>query len=199
MHPTPPSEYTSGRLRLRRYSLEDASFYLRMLRENQAHLHEFLPARMAAARTEDDMRAVIAWELEMWQRGEAFIWSVWEKDSGDYVGEVYLANADWEVPCIEVGYFTEQRQGGKGFAVEAARAACRIAFELLGVRRVELQCAADNEKSAAVARRCGFTLEGRHRERNPKKDGTLVDRLWFGLLRAEWSAMENRYPTSQKP
>jgi ribosomal-protein-serine acetyltransferase len=99
---------------------------------------------------------------------------------------VYLANADWEVPCIEVGYFTVQDQGGKGYAAEATRTACRIAFERLGVRRVELQCAADNEKSARVARRCGFTLEGRLRERHPKKDGPPVDRLWFGLLRFEW-------------
>ena len=186
MTPTLATNYTSERLLLRRYTLGDAPAYFRMLRENQAHLREYLPANMAAAQNEGDTRALIRWQIRQWQRGEIFIMGLWEKSSGEYVGEVYLANADWEVPCIEVGYFTVQQQGGKGYASEAARTACRIAFERLGVRRVELQCKADNEKSARVALRCGFTLEGRLRERDHKKDGSAVDRLWFGLLRAEW-------------
>ncbi len=188
MTQTIPTRYTSERLLLRRYRLADAPAYFHMLRENQAHLREFLPSILETVQNEDDIRAVIAWYIRQWRRGELFIMSMWEKSSGEYVGEVYLANADWNVPCIEVGYFTVQHQGGKGYASEATRAACRIAFEGLGVRRVELQCAADNEKSARVALRCGFTLEGRLRERNHKKDGPPVDRLWFGLLRSEWQA-----------
>ncbi len=186
---TLPAEYATERLLLRRYRLEDAPAYFQMLRENRDHLREFLPANLENVQNDDDVRAVIEWQIEQWQRGELFIMGLWEKNSGEYVGEVYLANADWGVPCIEVGYFTVQQKGGMGYASEAARAACRIAFERLGVRRVELQCAADNEKSARVALRCGFTLEGRLRERTHKKDGPPVDRLWFGLLRAEWQAI----------
>ena len=181
-----PTEYTSKRLLLRRYRPEDAPAYFRMLRENRVHLHEFMPAILVNVQNADDVRAVIEWQIAEWQRGELFIMGLWKKSSGEYVGEVYLANADWDVPSIEVGYFTVQQQGGKGYASEACREACRIAFERLGVRRVELQCAADNEKSARVAQRCGFTLEGRLRERSHKKDGSSVDRLWFGLLKGEW-------------
>lgn len=183
-----PTEYTTARLRLRRYRPEDAPAYWRMLGENQAHLREFLPPILADARDATDIRAFIEWQIEQWQRGELFILGLWHQASGEYLGEVYLANPDWAVPCIEIGYFTVQQHGGQGYAAEAARAVCQIAFERLGVRRVELQCAADNEKSARVARRCGFSLEGRLRERGHKKDGTPVDRLWFGLLRAEWLA-----------
>jgi [ribosomal protein S5]-alanine N-acetyltransferase len=186
MIPAIPTEYTSERLLLRRYRPEDAPAYFRMLGENQVHLREFMPAILVNVQNADDVRAVIDWQIEEWQRGELFIMGLWEKSRGEYVGEVYLANADWDVPCIEVGYFTVKQQGGKGYASEACRVACRIAFERLGVRRVELQCAADNEKSARVAQRCGFTLEGRLRERSHKKDGSLVDRLWFGLLQSEW-------------
>ncbi len=184
--PTPPTEYYSKRLLLRRYTPEDAPSYFRMLGENQAHLREFMPDNLANVQNADDVRVVFEWQSEAWQRGEVFIWGLWEKSSGEYVGEVYLANPDWNVPCIEVGYFTAQHQGGKGYASEACREACRIAFERLGMRRVELQCAADNEKSARVAQRCGFTLEGRLRERTHKKEGPPVDRLWFGLLQGEW-------------
>jgi RimJ/RimL family protein N-acetyltransferase len=40
--------------------------------------------------------------------------------------------------------------------------------------------------SIRVAERCGFTYEGRLRQRNRKKDGTVVDRLWYGILLSEW-------------
>ncbi len=192
MPPSPPVRFTTQRLLLRRYRPSDAQNFLLMLRENQAHLRDFLPAVLENVTTEEGLRAVFRWEARQWKRGELFIYGLWEKTGGAYVGEVYLANPDWSVPCIEVGYFTTERQGGKGYAVEAARAAIRLAFECLGVRRVELQAAADNEKSARVALRCGFTLEGRLRERAHKKNGPPVDRLWFGLLRAEWEALQEK-------
>jgi len=183
-----PTEYETERLLLRCYQPDDAAAYWRMLGENRAHLREFLPKELEPARGEGDIREHFKWMAKMWRRGEIFILGLWTRSGGAYVGEVYLANPDWDVPCVEAGYFTVQHQGGKVYAAEALRAVCRIAFERMGARRVELQCAADNEISARVALRCGFTLEGRLRERDHKKDGPPVDRLWFGLLRSEWLA-----------
>jgi RimJ/RimL family protein N-acetyltransferase len=77
---------------------------------------------------------------------------------------------------------------GRGYATEAARAALRYAFEIIQVVRVDLQCRVDNQASQRVAERCGFKLEGRQRLRHRKKNGELVDRLWYGLLREEWQA-----------
>jgi RimJ/RimL family protein N-acetyltransferase len=112
---------------------------------------------------------------------------MWEKATGSYVGETYLANANWDVPCIELGYFLVKASTGKGYATEAARAVIRFAFEYLMVSRIELQIAAGNTASTRVAELCGFRLEGRLRQRQPKKDGSVVDRIWYGLLRTEWN------------
>ena len=35
--------------------------------------------------------------------------------------------------------------------------------------------------------RLGFRLEGCQRLRHRKKDGSLVDRLWYGLLREDFN------------
>ncbi len=120
--------------------------------------------------------------------GSLFIFSAWEKTSGRYVGETYLANPDWHVPSLELGYFVVQASTGMGYATEAARATVRYAFEQFQVSRVDLQCRADNLASQRVAERCGFRLEGSQRLRHRRKDGLLVDRLWYGLLRSEWQA-----------
>jgi RimJ/RimL family protein N-acetyltransferase len=182
----PTSVFTSERLFLRAYRPSDAAFYIQMIHENWAHLYEFLPPNLESAQNEADVEAVIRWLNSEWEQRNIFLFGVWEKSSGRYAGETYLANPDWHVPSIELGYFVVQSSTGKGFATEAARAALRVAFETLQVGRVDLQCRADNEASQRVAERCGFRLEGRQRLRHRKKDGALVDRLWYGLLRSEW-------------
>ncbi len=182
----PPTEFESERLRLRAYRPGDAAMYFSMVRQNWDHLYEFLPAVVEAMQSEADAEAFLRWLDAEWQQRSLFLFSLWEKSSGSYVGEAYLANPDWHVPSIELGYFLVQASTGKSFATEAARAALRYAFEQLRVSRVDLQARADNEASQRVAERCGFRLEGRQRLRHRKKSGEVVDRLWYGLLRSEW-------------
>jgi RimJ/RimL family protein N-acetyltransferase len=160
--------------------------YAQMWHDNEAHLREFMPGDLASMRTAEDAKAQIQRMARQWRAGEVFIFGGWTQHSGAYVGEAYLANADWAVPSIELGYFVVQDQVGQGYATEAGRAVVSWAFDVLAVNRIDLQCSADNLASARVAERIGFHLEGRQRLRHRKKDGSLVDRLWYGLLRSEW-------------
>lgn len=188
-----PTEFSSARLHLRRYQPEqDSAVYFQMLRANQDHLREFMPPMMEAVQNEADAENVLSQLVGEWQSRKLFIFGIWEKGSERFVGEAYLANPDWQVPCIELGYFVTKDNTGRGYAIEAAQATIQYAFERLGVVRVELQCAADNIASQRVAERCGFTLEGRQRQRQHKKDGTLVDRLWYGLLRYDYDLLMQR-------
>jgi ribosomal-protein-serine acetyltransferase len=189
-----PTEFQTERLLVRAYRPGDGAMYYQALRVNWEHLYEFMPEQYLRMQSEADAELIIRKLGAEWALRNLFIFGVWEKDSGRYLGETYLANADWHVPCIEVGYFLLQASTGKGFATEAARGALRFAFEHLGVLRVELQCAADNLASQRVAERCGFRLEGRFRQRQRKKSGALVDRLWYGLLKEEY---RNDYSTRQ--
>lgn len=182
-----PTEITTERLFLRGYRPGDGAMYFQALRANWEHLYEFMPLHYLSLQSEADAEVVIRKLGAEWQLRNLFLFGVWQKDTGHYVGETYLANADWHVPCIEVGYFVLHASTGKGIATEAARATIKFAFEHLRVDRVELQCAADNMASQRVAEHCGFHLEGRFRQRQRKKSGDLVDRLWYGLLKEEYS------------
>lgn len=182
----PPTVFYSKRLQMRCYRRGDGAVYFRAVSANWEHLYEFLPPPLMSLQSAEGAEAWIRKMAADWQARQLFVFSVWEKESGDYIGETYLANPDWKVPCIELGYFVLAGHTGKGFATEAARATTHFAFEHLGVSRVELQCAADNLASRRVAERCGFVYEGHMRGRNRKKDGALVDRLWYGILRSEW-------------
>ena len=184
------TQVETERLWLRPYRPEDAVLYLRMVQENREHLSEFLPENVQALQTEADAEAWLRWLNGEWQQGNLFLFGLWEKVSGRFVGETYLANPDGHVPSIELGYFLVQAATGQGYATEAARSVLRWAFEGLHVIRVDLQCRADNIPSQRVAERLGFRPEGCQRLRHRKHDGALVDRLWYGLLRTEWEGAE---------
>jgi len=185
-----PTVFTSERLRLRCYRPSDGDMYHQMLLTNWDHLYEFLPSFLMNVHSAEDAQTEFYRQMAEWNARNLFIFGVWEKTTDIYVGESYLANADWDVPRIEIGYFIVKPSTGKGYATEAARATIRYAFEQMKVLRVDLRCAADNKASIQVARHCGFTQEGCFRQYHRKKDGSLVDVSWYGLLLSEWQNMQ---------
>lgn len=89
-----------------------------------------------------------------------------------------------------VGYWTAPEARGRGTTVAVARRLCRFALDELGLERLELDAAADNAGSNAVARRLGFTLEGTHRsamllDATGGRPQVRVDRNLWGLLPGE--------------
>jgi ribosomal-protein-serine acetyltransferase len=194
-----PTEFSSERLSFRSYRPGDGAMYYEMLQANWDHLFEFLPADWLSAHNAEDVESILRSRIAEWNLRNLFLFGIWEKATGIYVGESYLANPNWEVPRLEVGYFIVEASTGKGYATEAARATIRFAFEHMQVGRVELQVAADNPASLRVAERCGLTFEGRFRQRHRKKNGELVDILWYGTLLEEWQSSQAAKPQTNAP
>jgi RimJ/RimL family protein N-acetyltransferase len=86
----------------------------------------------------------------------------------------------------ELAYWIRADAAGQGFATEMAAALTRICFEVEKLRRVDLQCDVPNERSAAVARRLGFHLEGTLRARQLPSDEQPVDLRVFSMLSSEY-------------
>lgn len=112
-------------------------------------------------------------------------------ESASFVGSTGLHHIDWKVPRFEIGYWLSTRFTGRGYATEAVRGVTDFAFRQLDAERLEIWCDARNERSAAVARRAGFTQEAVLRNYERDTAGELSDALWFGLLREEWQASRN--------
>lgn len=88
------------------------------------------------------------------------LWAVDEKASGRIVGRVGLWYPEgW--PALEVGWLVAREHWGKGFAVEAARACRRAAFETLGAARLISVIYPDNARSIRVAEKLGAVPDGR--------------------------------------
>lgn len=63
------------------------------------------------------------------------------------------------IPFYEIGYWLDVDSQGKGLATELVNALTRYAFVALNAQRLQIRTQIDNEKSIAVAKRCGYTLE----------------------------------------
>jgi len=184
------------RLYLRPYQADDAPVYLTVGVRNRAHLARYEadnPLRTITDVVEaaDLIRDFVA----EWEKGLAYFWGVFDKDTDDFVAQIYIGLTDRALPAYELGYVVDCEHEGRGYVTEAARAALGFVFEQLGAHRVSLHCDETNIRSARVAERCGFTLEGRIREDKRAPDVRLTDTLCYGLLRREFAALTS--PSSQ--
>jgi len=87
-----------------------------------------------------------------------------ELGSGRPVGRAGLLNPHgW--PGLEVGWTVAREHWGKGYAPEAARAACRWAHEALGADHIVSLILPTNANSIRVAEKLGEAVEGEFRLR----------------------------------
>ena len=80
-----------------------------------------------------------------------------------------------------VGYWTAPWARGHGYAAEAAGALAEWAYAH-GAHRVHVLADVDNVPSQVVARRAGFSEEGRVRAVLPYRDGRFGDAVLFSRL-----------------
>lgn len=106
--------------------------------------------------------------------------------SGRFLGGCALEHPDGELrPAFQLGYWIRSSARGQGFVTRSARLLTRFAFEELQARRVAIWAEATNERSAAVAHRLGFILEGRLRQERRNAIGQYQDTLVFARVDAE--------------
>lgn len=79
---------------------------------------------------------------------------------GAIVGAVGIRIESHRTYCGEVGYFMDEAYWGKGIAVEAVKLIEQVAFEELGITRIEINLVKANKASERVAIKSGYRKEG---------------------------------------
>ena len=112
------------------------------------------------------------------------------------MGGSRLLRIDWEVPKFEIGYWLRTRFAGQGYMTEAVGCITDFAFDRLGARRVEIRCDSLNRRSARVAERAGFCLEGELRNAEVGPGGEPRHTLVYSMIPEEYEA--SRPQTNQR-
>ncbi len=115
--------------------------------------------------------------------GRELTWLMELKDTNKVIGEIVFYDFRLKRQA-DIGYRINKDYWGQGFAPEAGQAMIKLAFEYLGLTRIQLRCFADNHGSVRVAQKLGFTQEGFI------KQGAILnvmtDYYIFGLLKENY-------------
>lgn len=153
-HPIPTLE--TERLVLRALRESDLDAYAAMSLDPE--VMRFLSAGGGLLSRADAWRQMSTY-LGHWALRGYGTWAVEERATGAFVGRVGLQNPEgW--PDRELGWTIARSFWGRGYASEAARASIGFAFETLQWSHLVSLIHPDNHRSARVAERLGYHVQG---------------------------------------
>lgn len=171
---------TTGRLRLRPFTLADAPEVQRLAGEREiAATTAFIPHPYPDGAAE----AWIETHSGRFARSEGVVFAITQRAGGALLGAVSLEiNAGMQ--RAELGYWIGRPYWGQGYCTEAAAAVARFALADFGLRRVFAYHFSSNPASGRVMRKIGMLHEGTLR-RHTIKWGEVLDLEVYGILAGE--------------
>ncbi len=133
--------------------------------------------------SEADILDFIRGVLAQFSSNQGFSAGIWA--DGSLAGVITLHKIDWRDRSGEIGYWLAREFHGRGIMTDAARAVTEHALVELELNRVEIRCAVDNVKSAAIPKRLGFKCDGVLRQAS-LREGQYRDLEVYSMLRSEY-------------
>jgi RimJ/RimL family protein N-acetyltransferase len=177
------------RLILRCQGPEDAARRKEAVDSSGEHLEDLFPLTPEGRMSLDAHAAQVRKFRGGFDLNQDRPYGAFEPDTGRMLGETFLLRRAG-IDALEIGYWFRRDATGQGLATEMAAAGMKIAFEFDKVKRLDLMCSPENERSAAMARRLGFVFEGRLRDRQLAPHHKRGDLLCFTLLSSEYPQVQ---------
>ena len=185
-----PMRIDTDRLILRCYHPDDGPLYYAVSQNNRLHLARYESDNVVMS-IESQLHAesVVRELAAEWIKRSCFFMGVFDRETDEFVAQIYIGPVSWDVPEFEIGFFADKDHEGRGYVTEAVHAALGFIFDHLKAHRVRLECDDTNVRSQRVAERCGMIKDGDIRENKRNADGTLSGTLHYGLLKSEFEAL----------
>lgn len=157
-----PEEISAGALVLRRYSEAMTELLFEAGRESIEHMYPWMPWCHAGL-TREECAAWVAGLPAQWRDGLSHEFAIFEGPR--YLGGCGLNQIRESDRVANLGYWVRSGAARKGVATTAVRALAGFGFDALGLQRIEIFMAVENERSRRVAEKCGARFEGVMRSR----------------------------------
>jgi RimJ/RimL family protein N-acetyltransferase len=169
---------------LRDYRSDDVSGIRQW--HNDTDTIRYLSSRYWMPQSQADAADFVDHAMRAGTNGAFFV--IADRSDGAYLGQIDLFTINWRMRSAEMGIVVgSESLRGKGIGGEAIRLMLRYAFQTLGLERVELEVAAQNERGIRCYRREGFVAEGVKRHAF-MVDGQYTDLTVMSVLNADWRA-----------
>lgn len=125
-------------------------------------------------RSLDSEAEAVTWVHERhqrWATKTGVSWAITENGTNNLQGQVGLWGIDLSIGSAALSYWVLEAARGGQVASRAVAAVTQWAFEVCGLRRLEITHAVINSASCRVAEKQGFSLEGTKRNAMVRTDG----------------------------
>jgi RimJ/RimL family protein N-acetyltransferase len=184
-----PESFETERLVIRMARPGDGTALNQAVLESEDRLKPWFPWAQEMPSVEDSEVLMRGWHAKYISREDLQL-LLFLKEENILIGCSGLRPHNWDVPKFEIGYWIRTGYEGRGYVTEAVNGITQFGFDTLGAERLMIRCYRQNERSAAVAKRCGFLYEGTFRSFERRAiDNALVDMVFFGMTRADYKAL----------
>jgi ribosomal-protein-alanine N-acetyltransferase len=176
---TPPQEFETSRLRLRRPEPADApTIFERWTQDPEVTRYLVWRPHETLAESEEHIANCIA----SWEAGSEFVWYLEERGSAKLVGALACRP---NARGVNLGYLLARNSWGQGYMVEALAPVIEYWLAQPQVFRVWATCDVENRGSARVLEKAGLEFEGRLRrwEHHPNVGAEPQDALCYSKVR----------------
>jgi RimJ/RimL family protein N-acetyltransferase len=147
--------------------------------------------RACKGQTQKQTRDYVYTQMALFVQDENYMFGLFAKSTGAFVGAVELGPKIRKIPSYELGYWIRSDVAGQGYTTEAVTALTDYGFEKLHANRIFLRTEPDNIGSQRVAEKCGYLKEARLKNDALSVDNqTPVDTLVYGLTPESWKAFK---------
>jgi len=119
--------------------------------------------------------------------GRDFLYGIFNQGETQVLGSTGL-HKRLEGSAREIGYWIHKDYINLGYATEVSAALVKVAFEIEGVDRVEIQCGPTNVRSMTIPKKLGFQHEATLRRRTVTPEGKPRDTMIWSLFADEYPA-----------
>ncbi|MCK7558611.1 GNAT family N-acetyltransferase [Chitinophaga sedimenti] len=167
---------------LRQLQPEHAPLVFRQIHTSRKTLRRFLPWVDYNTHEEHSLRFIQLMQRKADDQ-DAIAFGMWRGE--ELCGVIDLHNWDHNLQKAEIGYWIGDSFQGKGIVSNSCRALIRFAFKQLRLNKIEIRFVLQNERSAYIPIRLGFSREGILRH-SAKLHGQYVDTVVMGMLKGDW-------------
>lgn len=175
-------------LLLRSFQPEDAPALFKAVDSSRKHLRPWFPWVDATTKPEHSLQ-FIQQSLTMQNNQEGLALGIIYKR--EIIGSMGMHNWNHDLKRAQLGYWISEQYEGKGIVSTCLMSFIDFLFEKVGLNKVEIQFMPANERSAAVANRLGFKVEGVIRQSH-LLNGAYKDLVVTGLLKSEWNGLPEK-------
>jgi ribosomal-protein-serine acetyltransferase len=177
-----PLPITTPRLILRPPRIGDGLMLTNAISESFSLLKQFMPWAKEKPSIDDSEEFVrhsaANWILK--NNDEPYLpLFIFDKNTEHFLGSTGYHHYNWEVPCIETGYWIRNTATGKGLMTEAVNAITQYAFKELRVKRITITCDIDNVRSQKIPERLGYQKEAILKSNRINADGKISDTVVY--------------------